>query len=87
MQKDSLLAGVIIGAIAPLVAYLAMTYTTFQQSFFQDKPIALYVIAAVINLIIIRFAYRADNTSTAKGVVLITFLAMLILIFIMKLKV
>jgi hypothetical protein len=63
MQKDSLLSGIVFGALAPLVAYLAMTYTTLQQSVFPDKPIALYVLAVVINLILVRFAFRAGNVS------------------------
>jgi len=87
MQKDSLLAGVVIGALAPLVAYLVMTFTTLQQSFFPDKPIAFYVLAVVINLIIVRFGYRAGKVSQSKGVVLITFLAMLFLIVATKWKI
>lgn len=87
MQKDSFFIGTGIGLIAPILAYLAMTYTTLQQSFFADKPIALYVIAALINLIIVRFTYRAGKESVAKGVVLITFLVMILLIILTKLKV
>ena len=87
MQKNSLLAGVLIGVIAPVLAYIISTYTTVQQSLFSDKPIAFYVIAAVINLIIVRFSFRAGQDKFAKGIVLITFLAMLVLIFASKLKV
>jgi len=87
MQKDSLLSGVIIGALAPIVAYLAMTYTTLQQSVFPEKPIAFYVLAVVINLIIVRFAFRAGKVSQSKGVVLITFLAMIAFVVVTKLNV
>ncbi|WP_159637182.1 hypothetical protein [Sphingobacterium composti Ten et al. 2007 non Yoo et al. 2007] len=87
MQQNSIFTGVILGSIAPLAAYLMMTYTSFQQQFFAEKPIALYVIATVINLIIVRFAYRGGKESLAKGIVLITFVAMLVLIFVTKLKV
>jgi Ca2+/H+ antiporter len=87
MQRNSYLAGELVGVIAPGFAYIISTYTTLQQSLFSDKPIAFYVIAAVINLIIVRFSFRAGQDKFAKGIVLITFLAMLVLIFATKLKV
>lgn len=87
MNKNSIIAGIIVGAIGPLLAYLAMTYTTLQQSYFAEKPIALYVLAAVVNLVIIRFAYRAQKEALAKGVVLITFLAMIAFVVLTKFKI
>lgn len=87
MNKNSLIAGIIVGAIAPLLAYLAMTYTTIQQSYFAEKPIALYVLAAVVNLVIVRFAYRGQQEALAKGVVLITFLAMIAFVVLTKFKI
>lgn len=87
MQQNSLFTGVILGSLAPFFAYLLLTYTSMQQQFFAEKPIALYVLAALINLLIVRFAYRGGKESLARGIVLITFVAMLILIFVTKLKV
>lgn len=87
MNKNSLIAGLIVGGIAPLLAYLVMTYTTLQQSYFAEKPIALYVLAAVVNLVIIRFAYRGQKEALAKGVVLITFLAMIAFVVLTKFKI
>lgn len=87
MQKDTLFTGILLGTAAPLLAYLIKTYTNLQQSYFTDKPMAIYIIAAVINLIAVRFAYRQGKHSIAKGIVLITFIAMLVLIFFTKLKV
>ena len=87
MQKDSFIVGAILGVVAPLIAYLVSTYTTMQQDYFADKPIAFYVIAAVVNLIILRFAYRGGKQSMAKGMVLITFLAMILFIVLTKFKI
>ena len=87
MKKDSFILGTLIGAVAPIVAYLLSTFSSLQQSIFPDKPIAMYVFAAVINLIVVRFTYRAGYEKLAKGIVLITFLAMILLIFGTKLKV
>ena len=87
MQQNSIFTGVILGSLAPLVAYLLMTYTSLQQDYFAEKPIAIYVLAAVVNIIILRFAFRGGKESLAKGIVLITFIAMLVLIYVTKLKV
>lgn len=87
MQNNSLLFGVLIGAFAPCIAYFLTTYTNLHEALFSDKPIAFYVISAVVNLIIARFAFKRGKDSLAKGIFLITFLAMLVLIFATKLKV
>lgn len=87
MKKDSIFQGILIGLIAPALAYVATTYTTIQQNLFSEKPIALYVIAALINLIIVRFTYRAGKESLAKGIVLATFLAMITYILVIRFNV
>lgn len=87
MKKDSIFLGVLIGLIAPVISYLLTTYTSMQQSLFAQKPIAMYVIAAVINLVIIRFSFKSGRDTFGKGVVLATFIAMLALIFMTKLSV
>lgn len=86
-MKDSFWAGGAIGALAPILAYVLSNYTSIQTNYFSDKPIALYVIAALINLIIVRFTYRAGKESLAKGIVFVTFIAMLVLVIAVKIKV
>lgn len=86
-MKDSFWLGGLFGTLAPIVAYVMSNYTTIQTNFFTDKPIAMYVVAALVNLIIIRFTYRAGKESFAKGIVFITFVAMLVLVITVKLKV
>lgn len=80
-MKNNFALGVALGVIFPLLAYVATTFTTVQTSLFAHKPIALYVFAATINLIGVRFMYRKGKEATANGVVLVTFLAMIILLF------
>ncbi|GGH01168.1 hypothetical protein GCM10007415_41540 [Parapedobacter pyrenivorans] len=50
------------------------------------QPLSLYVIAALINLLFIRFFYRSMLEQPARGVILITFVASLLLIFTEKLS-
>lgn len=87
MMKNSLPLGLLIGLFFPLIAYLLTKYTEVQTSYFVDKPIAIYVMAAVVNIGIFRFSYRAGKDRFAKGVLIITFIAMLLLVFGTGLKV
>ncbi|NGM61063.1 hypothetical protein G5B30_03930 [Sphingobacterium sp. SGG-5] len=86
-MKNSFLLGVLIGAIFPLLAYGLTTFTELQKVVFAQKPIALYVIAAVINLVAVRFIYRSGRENTGKGIILITFLAMVVMVLALKIKV
>lgn len=86
-MKNSFLLGLFIGILAPLVSYLLNTFTKLQETFFADKLIALYVLAALINLVILRFAHRSGKDLLAKGVLLTTFIAMLILIIFGDIKI
>lgn len=86
-NNNSLPLGILVGAVFPFIAYLLTKYSNLQATFLPGKPLAVYVIAAVLNLIIFRFAYRSGKDIFAKGVLLTTFLAMVILIYVVKLKV
>ncbi|WP_164110043.1 MULTISPECIES: hypothetical protein [Sphingobacterium] len=86
-MKDSFWLGGLVGVAAPALAYILSNYTSLQTSFFVDKPIAIYVIAALINLITVRFTYRGGKETFAKGIIFVTFIAMLILVVTAKLKI
>ncbi len=83
-MKNNFVLGTALGVIFPLLAHVATTFTNIQTFLFTHKPIALYVIAATINLIAVRFLYRNEKEATANGVVLATFLAMIVLIVFMR---
>ncbi len=86
-MKNSFIAGILLGTVFPVLAYVLTTFTELQKSFFAQKPIAIYVLAAVVNLIAVRFIYRSGREATAKGIVLVTFLAMVFMIVVLKVKV
>jgi len=83
-MKNNFWIGMALGVIFPLLAHLATIFTSIQTSLFIQKPIALYVIAATLNLISVRFLYRNEKEATANGVVLATFLAMIVLVVFMR---
>ncbi len=86
-MKNNVLLGVLLGAIFPLLAYVLTTFTELQRTLFSQKPIALYVMAAVVNLVAVRFIYRSGRENTAKGIVLVTFLAMVLMVVVLRIKV
>lgn len=86
MNKNNLLFGVAIGVIAPLLAYALTVYTDWLH-FLRAKPISFYVLAAVINLTLLRYAYRRELENTGRGIILVTFLATLLLIFTQNLRI
>ncbi|WP_140937009.1 hypothetical protein [Sphingobacterium lumbrici] len=86
-MKDSLIQGILIGAIAPFIAFLLTVYTDLEIMLSSDKPIFLYVITAGINLIATRIMFKKGYDATGRGLVLVTFIGVLLLIFGTKLKI
>lgn len=85
--SNTLPLGAVVGGVFPFIAYLLTKYTSLQANFLPEKPLAIYVLVAVVNIAIFRFAYRSGKESLAKGVLLMTFIAMIVLIYVVKLKV
>ena len=79
-MKNNLWIGMAIGLIFPMLAYLLTTYTTMSDRMFATKPFLLYIVAGAINLVLIRLFYRKTTSleKSAKGVMLVTFLGMLV---------
>ncbi|TDS14908.1 hypothetical protein [Sphingobacterium paludis] len=87
-MRDSIWIGVGLGAVFPLLAYALTTYTSLPTQLFPTKPFAFYVVAAGINLVLMRVFYKraVPYDQTAKGIVLITFLGMLLFLYFFKLR-
>ena len=67
-----------IGAVFPTLAHVLVRFTDVELHFLPQKPMALYTLAGLVNLVLLRFVYRAGNDHTGKGIVVSTFLAMLL---------
>ncbi|WP_262248892.1 hypothetical protein [Parapedobacter soli] len=81
MQQNSFFWGGVLGAITPTVACLLKVFSPLGATM---HPLSLYVIAAVVNLLLIRFFYRRELDRTARGLLLVTFVALLFLIILDK---
>ncbi|WP_312789747.1 hypothetical protein [Sphingobacterium sp.] len=77
-MKNNLWIGVGIGAVFPALAHILVRFTDLELHFLPQKPMAIYTLAVLVNLVLLRFVYRAGNDHTGKGIVVSTFLAMLL---------
>ncbi len=77
-MKNNLWIGVGIGAVSPALAHVLVRFTDLELHFLPQKPMAIYTLAVLVNLVLLRFVYRAGNDHTGKGIVVSTFLAMLL---------
>lgn len=80
MRRDSFVLGCIIGLVFPAIAHAVTTNGTM-GAFVSNKPLSLYVAAALINLIAVRYGYRNGYQKSAQGIIFATFAATLVLLF------
>ena len=75
-------AGLLAALIFPVSAF-AVKYFLKNNVFILNKPSVPYLIAIALNLVMIRFCLKKDLEKTARGIMLATFLV-LILVFTLK---
>jgi hypothetical protein len=83
--KNSMLTGFVVGLIPPGIA-LILFNVLYKDVVLLNKPAIPYLVALALNLFIIRVCYKKDADQTGRGVMLATFLCMLALIFIFKVR-
>lgn len=86
LRYNHILFGCFLGSIAPLIAFLFTEYHLVEV-LTQEKPLAAYLMAAVVNLLLLRYLFKNGNDKTGKGVLLVTFACMLLLLYLKGFKV
>ena len=79
LNKNSILAGFLIGFILPGTAYLLFNILYKNNHLFY-KPALPYLIALALNLFITRICYKKEADDTGRGVMLATFISMVLFI-------
>ena len=79
--KNNLVLGAVLGGLFPMLAYMLTNYSDIIHVFIPTKPAGLYILAIAINMVGVWIAYRNGKDSLGKGIVLTTFLAMLLAVF------
>lgn len=80
MKKNRFVFGILLAMVFPVVAHVLTELTTWNLAI-GNKELSLYVIAALANLLLVRYYYRNQLENTARGIILITFAAAIVLIF------
>lgn len=82
--KDKFYLGMLYGTALPLLAYVFgdMLVAEFQWKL---RPNFFYIICIAINVIIFRFAIKAEKDNLARGILMSTFIyALLFAIFVIR---
>ena len=82
LNKNSMLTGILAALIFPGLAFVT-SYLLKNNFYIINKPAVPYFIAIGINLVLIRICLKKDMDKTGRGIMLATFISML-LIFIFK---
>ncbi|WP_286754197.1 MULTISPECIES: hypothetical protein [Sphingobacterium] len=77
-MKNNSWIGLGVGTVSPVLAYILVRFTDLELHFLPEKPMAIYTIAVLVNLVLLRFAYRSGKDHLGKGIIASTFLAMIL---------
>ncbi len=80
MKKNNLLFGILLGLIAPVIALILGEFNLTGIDI-GSKNLSFYVIAALINLLLMRYYYRNEMGNSARGIILITFVGAMAVLF------
>ncbi|TCK85816.1 hypothetical protein C8N28_1133 [Albibacterium bauzanense] len=79
MKINNFIIGSVIGAVVPMIVYLLIQFNS--GNFINNKPFALYGLAVLLNLLIMRYFFHFELTRSAQGVIFITFVITMALLF------
>jgi len=85
-SRNNLLIGILIGCIAPGIAWVIFELLLHNDSLIMDKPGVPYLIAIGINLLVIRYTFKNEMENTAKGIAIVTF-AVMLAVFLLKINI
>ncbi len=80
MKRNHILFGLLLGSIAPVLAYI-VSYFNLTGIDLGQKKMSFYVVAALINLLLLRYYYKSEMGNTASGIILITFIGAIGVLF------
>ncbi|MBB3058934.1 hypothetical protein [Mucilaginibacter gotjawali] len=81
-SKNSYLAGALIALVFPAISLVA-AYLLKDSMLLFNKPALPYLVAIVLNLIIMRLLSKKETVKTVKGIMIVTFIFIIVL-FILK---
>ncbi|MGO1243153.1 MAG: hypothetical protein ACTJHT_00460 [Sphingobacterium sp.] len=85
-MRNNFFLGLLLGLCAPLIALGLTEYSLVGGNLFPRQPLFLYALAAGANLLLVRvfYAKQYSRDKIAKGILVITFIAMLVFLYMYK---
>lgn len=78
LKKNNIVLGLVAGIILPGITWLVFGYVLKNKVAVFNKPAIPYLVAIAINLFIIKYLFKKGDDQTGTGVILSTFVAMII---------
>jgi hypothetical protein len=85
MKRNNFSFGLFIGLL-PLVLAFLISHFNLTGIELGEKKLSFYILAALINLLLVRYYYRNEWSNTARGIILITFAGAVSLVFLQDLS-
>jgi hypothetical protein len=79
LNRNTLLTGFLIGSILPATAWVVFN-VLYKNWVILHKPAIPYLVTLGINLFIVRLCYKKDADETGKGVMMATFIGMILMV-------
>ena len=78
MKRNPFVFGLLLGLVLPILAHVLTKNTHIVDDIMPQKPLGLYVLAVTGNMIGVWYTYSNQHQQIGMGVVLATFLSMLL---------
>jgi len=82
-KTNNLWLGILYGLVTPAIAWLIFNYVLHDEAIIMDKPAAPYLLAIGLNLLMLRYSAKNHLDKTSNGIMISTFVCML-LVFMFK---
>jgi hypothetical protein len=78
LQKNNMFIGIAAGLILPGLTWAVFGYLLKNHFIIRDKPLIPYLVTLALNLFIIRYLFKKGADQTGAGMILSTFVSMLL---------
>ncbi|AMR30174.1 hypothetical protein A0256_01440 [Mucilaginibacter sp. PAMC 26640] len=86
LNKNCVAFGLLIGAVMPAITWIVFSLILQNDAIIMDKPAAPYLIATVLNLVLLRYYFKNNMDKTVNGIMIVTF-AVMLLVFTFKMHI
>jgi len=79
LKKNHVITGMLAGAVLPGITWFIFWYILNNKVIFNNKPLIPYLVALGLNLFATKFLFKKGYDQTGTGVMLISFVVVILL--------